>query len=69
MGEQDGVRRTPEVDKHVGDSDLHKGAKDGAPEGQGNANAEGALDEQGLPTDEVAIAEDVIGANEDKTQG
>ena len=69
MGEQNGVRQSHQVDRHIGDSDLHKGAKDGAPEGQGNANAEGALDEQGLPTDEVAIAEDVIGANEDKTQG
>jgi hypothetical protein len=69
MGEQTGVRQSRQVDLHVGDSDLHKGAKDGAPEGQGNANAEGALDEQGLPSDEVAIAEDVIGANEDGTQG
>lgn len=54
---------------HVGDSDLHKGAIEGPPDGQGNANAEGALDEQGLPSDEVAIAEDVLGANEDQTQG
>ena len=28
-----------------------------------------ALDESGLPIDEVAIAEDVLGANEDETQG
>ena len=69
MSEQSGVRRSHQVDLHVGDSDLHKGAKDGVPDGQGNANAEKALDEQGLPTDEVAIAEDVIGANEDQTQG
>ena len=69
MSEHDTVRRSHQVDLHVGDSDLHKGAKDGAPEGQGNANAENALDDQGLPIDEVAIAEDVIGANEDKTQG
>lgn len=69
MGDQDDVRRSHQVDQHKDDSDLHKGAKDGAPEGQGNANAEGALDDQGLPTDEVAIAEDVMGANEDKTQG
>ena len=69
MGEQNRVRQSHQVDLHIGDSDLHKGAKDGTPEGQGNANAEGALDEQGLPSDEVAIAEDVIGANEDETQG
>ena len=69
MSEQDGVRQSHQVELHKGDSDLHKGAMDGSPEGQGNANAEVALDEQGLPTDEVAIAEDVIGANVDKTQG
>jgi hypothetical protein len=50
------------------DSDLHKGAVEGLPDGQGNANAPG-LDENGLPNDEVAIAQDVIGANEDETQG
>ncbi len=69
MGEQDNVQRSHQVDLHNGDSDLHKGAKDGTPEGRGNENAEGALDEQGLPSDQVAIAEDVIGANEDETQG
>jgi hypothetical protein len=35
---------------------------------QGNRNAD-ALDEQGMPDDPVKIAEDVIGANEDKTTG
>ena len=59
------VRQSYQVDLHIGDPDLYKGATDG----QGNANAEGALDEQGLPIDEVAIAEDVLGANIDKTQG
>jgi hypothetical protein len=34
-----------------------------------NPNAPGALDSNGLPKDKVAIAEDVIGANEDGTQG
>ena len=58
-----------QVDLHSDDSDLHKGAVEGPPDGQGNENAQGALDEQGLPRDEVAIAEDVIGANEDQTQG
>ena len=57
-----------QVDLHKGDSDLAKGAVEG-PDGQGNENAAGALDEQGLPKDKVAIAEDVIGANEDQTQG
>jgi hypothetical protein len=51
------------------DPDFHKGAVEGAAdEGQGNANAP-ALDEGGLPNDEVAIAEDVLGANVDETQG
>ena len=50
------------------DSDLHKGAVE-TPDAQGNANAQGVLDENGLPKDEVAIAEDVLGANEDETQG
>jgi hypothetical protein len=50
------------------DSDLHKGAVEGPPDGQGNSNAPG-LDENGLPNDEVAIAQDVLGANEDETQG
>ena len=58
-----------QIDLHVGDSDLQKGAIEGGPDGQGNENAPGALDERGLPRDEVAIAEDVIGANEDETQG
>jgi hypothetical protein len=49
------------------DSDLQKGAVE-SPEGQGNANAP-ALDDNGMPNDEVAIAQDVLGANEDETQG
>ena len=64
-----GARKSQQVDLHSGDSDLKKGAVDDSPDSHGNENAEGALDENGLPRDEVAIAEDVIGANEDKTQG
>jgi hypothetical protein len=55
-------RSHPEVD-----SDLQKGAVE-APDAQGNANAP-ALDENGMPNDEVAIAQDVLGANVDETQG
>jgi hypothetical protein len=58
-----------QVDLHAGDSDLHKGAIEGGPDGQGNSNAEGALDDAGLPLNEIAIAQDVLGANEDQTQG
>ena len=50
------------------DSDIHKGAIEGPPDGYGNVNAP-ALDEDGWPNDEVAIAQDVLGANEDQTQG
>ncbi len=50
------------------DQDMMKGAVEDGPNTLGNANAPG-LDEYGLPNDEVAIAEDVLGANEDETQG
>lgn len=53
------------------DQDVHKGAVEGdRPDDtqQGNRNAPG-VDENGMPDDPVAIAEDVVGANEDKSQG
>ena len=50
------------------DSDIHKGAIEGPPDDYGKLNAPG-LDEDGWPNDEVAIAQDVLGANEDQTQG
>jgi hypothetical protein len=50
------------------DQDLKKGAVEGPPDGFGNPNGPG-IDENGWPSDEVAVAQDVIGANEDKTQG
>ena len=62
-------QHSSQIDLHADDSDLRKGAIEGAPDGQGNPNAEGALDENGLPRDDVAIAQDVLGANEDQTQG
>lgn len=58
-----------QVELHAGDSDLRKGAIEGPPDGNGNANAEGPVDEDGRPHDKVLIAEDVLGANEDQTQG
>ena len=54
------------------DPDASKGAVEGdrpADKQQGNDNASTALGEDGLPKDRVAIAEDVIGANVDGTQG
>ena len=53
------------------DQDEQKGAIEGdrpTDPGQGNANAP-ALDENGMPDDPVAICEDVLGANEDGTEG
>ena len=56
---------------HSPDPDSHKGAVEGdrpTDEQIGNPHGDG-LNDEGLPEDCVAIAEDVIGANEDKTQG
>ena len=66
---QDAHSQSDQVDAHANDSDLQKGAVEGSPDGMGNENAEGALDEGGLPQDEVAIAQDRIGANVDESQG
>jgi len=54
------------------DQDQSKGAVEGdrpADKQQGNQNAPGALDSNGLPRDKVKIAEDVIGANVDVSLG
>jgi hypothetical protein len=52
-------------------SDEHLGAVEGDRSGDappGNRNAP-ALDEDGMPKNDVAIFEDVVGANADETQG
>jgi len=57
--------------KQQDDPDVHKGAIEGdRPDDEqlGNPHGDG-LDENGLPDDLVAVAEDVLGANEDETQG
>jgi hypothetical protein len=57
--------------KSLKDPDEQKGAVEGnQPQDgdQGNPNAPG-LDEAGLPNDPVAIGQDVLGANEDESQG
>jgi hypothetical protein len=49
------------------DQDIRKGAvEDGCPSERPNAPA---LDENGLPNDDTAIAQDALGANEDESQG
>ena len=53
------------------DPDVHKGAIEGdrpTDEQVGNPHGDGVNDE-GLPDDEVATAEDALGANEDESQG
>ena len=49
------------------DADVHKGAmEDERPSATTNAPG---LDDDGLPNDEIAIAEDAIGARADGSQG
>lgn len=62
---------TPMAIKMKDDPDIHKGAIEGdrpTDEQIGNPNGPG-IDEQGMPDDPVATAEDKIGANEDETEG
>jgi hypothetical protein len=52
--------------------DQHEGAVEGdrPTDRPQNANPNApALDDEGLPADEIKIAEDVIGANLDETEG
>lgn len=53
------------------DPDIHKGAIEGdrpTDEQMGNPNGDG-IDDEGLPDDPIASAQDAIGANEDETEG
>lgn len=50
------------------DQDAHKGAKEDDRPGPATQDAPG-LDENGLPNDATAIAQDALGANVDKSQG
>ena len=62
----------PSVPSDPTDQDQSKGAVEGdrpTDKQQSNQNAQGPLDSSGTPRNKVAIAEDVIGANADKTQG
>jgi hypothetical protein len=62
---------TPMANKQQDDQDVHKGAVEGdktTDEQQGNRNGTGVND-QGMPDDPVASAEDREGANADKSQG
>ena len=57
--------------KQRDDQDVHKGAVEGDRPGDeqiGNPNGPG-VNEDGLPDDPIATAEDAEGANEDESQG
>ena len=61
----------PVLPKHP-DQDESKGAVEGdrpTDKQQGNENADQPLGADGKPLNRIAIAEDVIGANADQTQG
>ena len=61
----------PMATRQQDDPAAHKGAIEGDrpnDEQVGNPHGNG-VDDEGLPDDPVATAEDEIGANEDKTQG
>ena len=61
----------PAIPKQT-DQDESKGAVEGdrpTDKQQGNENADTPLGADGKPVDRIAIAEDVIGANADQTQG
>jgi hypothetical protein len=62
---------TPMAKKQQDDPDIHKGAVEGdKPTDEQHFNPQGdGIDENGLPDDPVAIAEDEVGANVDETQG
>lgn len=62
---------TPTTKSKPHDPDIHKGAIEGDrpnDEQYGNPHGDG-VNEDGLPDDPIAIAEDVEGANEDESQG
>ena len=60
------------VPHKVANQDIHKGVVEGnRPDDQtqhSNPHGDG-IDENGMPSDPTATAEDVIGANNDETQG
>ena len=61
----------PTAARQHDDPDIHKGAIEGdrpTDEQIGNPHGDG-VDDQGLPDDPIATAEDSIGANEDESQG
>lgn len=68
---QSNAEPAPSQPRSTRDPDRHKGAIEGdRPNDEQFGNPHGTgLDENGLPNDPVATAEDRIGANEDETEG
>jgi len=63
---------TPMATKQADDQDVHKGAIEGdRPTDEQNVEPrdKSGVDENGMPNNPVATAEDAIGANEDESQG
>ena len=63
---------TPMATKQADDPDVHKGAIEGdRPTDEQNVEPrnKSGVDENGMPNDPIATAEDAIGANEDESQG
>lgn len=61
----------PTTKPQLDDQDIHKGAIEGdRPSDEQNVNNRGkGVDQDGLPNDPVATAEDKEGANADNTEG
>ena len=62
---------TPMAMKQQDDQDAHKGAIEGdRPQDEQHSNPHGdGVNDDGLPDDPIAVAEDAEGANLDDTQG
>lgn len=57
-----------DANPRLADNDIHKGAKEEDRAGPRRSSHPG-LDENGLPNDPIAIAQDALGAKADRSQG
>jgi hypothetical protein len=68
MKNQKKNKPAPHMQPSAPDPDIHKGAvEDDTPAAAGENHP--GLDRNGVPNDPTAIAQDALGAREDKTQG
>ena len=61
-------KTAPAAKEPIADQDVHKGAKEEDRPGPERSSHPG-LDQNGLPNDPTAIAQDELGANADKSEG